>query len=128
MTSPSNLPELYHIVFFFMLLEIEYLFSMTLINFRLGNNPAPIDLRGLPLLGSRVANLPIAVIAANRPHYLFRMLRGLLTTPGVDPKMVTVYIDGFFDEPSAVAELFQVQAVEHTPVCSKNCRISQVYC
>ena len=70
-------------------------------------------------------HIPIAVIAANRPHYLFRMLRGLLTTPGVDPKMVTVYIDGFFDEPSAVAELFQVSVVEHTPICSKNCRISQ---
>lgn len=79
------------------------------------------------MLGSRVSDLPIAVIAANRPHYLFRMLRGLLTTPGVDPKMVTVYIDGFFDEPAAVAELFKVQAVEHTPVCSKNCRISQVH-
>lgn len=90
-------------------------------------NPAPIDLRGSPLLGSRVGSLPIAVIAANRPHYLFRMLRGLLSTPGVDPKMVTVYIDGFFDEPSAVAELFNVGAVEHTPICSKNCRISQHY-
>lgn len=90
-------------------------------------NPAPIDLRGSPLLGSRVANLPIAVIAANRPHYLYRMLRGLLTTPGVDPNMVTVYIDGFYDEPSAVAELFQVSVVEHTPICSKNCRISQHY-
>ena len=92
----------------------------------LGTNPAPIELHGAPLLGSRVGSLPIAVIAANRPHYLFRMLRGLLSTPGVDPKMVTVYIDGFFDEPSAVAELFNVAAVEHTPICSKNCRISQV--
>jgi len=90
-------------------------------------NPAPINLRGGDLLGSRVSSLPIAVIAANRPHYLYRMLRGLLTTPGVDPKMVTVYIDGFYDEPSAVAELFEVATVEHTPICSKNCRISQHY-
>lgn len=74
-----------------------------------------------------MAHLPIAIIAANRPHYLYRMLRGLLTTPGVDPAMVTVYIDGFFDEPSAVAELFKVATVEHTPICSKNCRISQVF-
>lgn len=101
--------------------------SSTFASFCTGTNPAPIDLRGSPLLGSRVAHLPIAVIAANRPHYLYRMLRGLLTTPGVDPAMVTVYIDGFFDEPSAVAELFKVATVEHTPICSKNCRISQVF-
>ena len=92
----------------------------------LGTNPASIDLRGVTLLGSRVANLPIAVIAANRPNYLYRMLRRLLTTPGVDPKMVTVFIDGFYDEPAAVAELLKVVIVEHTPICSKNCRISQV--
>lgn len=102
-------------------MEIEYHFLFTV-----GNHPAPIDLKGPFLPGSRVSSLPIAVIAANRPHYLFRMLRGLLTTPGVDPKMVTVYIDGFFDEPAAIAELFKVPAIEHTPVCSKNCRISQV--
>ena len=92
----------------------------------LGTNPAPITLFAPSLLGSRVANLPIAVIAANRPNYLYRMLRGLLSTPGVDPKMVTVYIDGFYDEPSAIAELFEVAVVEHTPIYSKNCRISQV--
>ncbi|XP_065655773.1 protein O-linked-mannose beta-1,2-N-acetylglucosaminyltransferase 1 isoform X1 [Hydra vulgaris] len=91
------------------------------------SSPAPINLKGTLLSNSHMEQVPIAVIAANRPHYLFRMLRGLLTTPGVDPKMVTVYIDGFFDEPSAVAELFQVSVVEHTPICSKNCRISQHY-
>ena len=93
-----------------------------------GTNPAPINLRGEPLANNNVENLPIAVIASNRPHYLFRMLRGLLSTPGVDPKMVTIFIDGFYDEPSAIAELFQVSVVEHMPICSKNCRISQVSC
>lgn len=91
------------------------------------NNPAPINLKGPRLKKSFVKQIPIAVIAANRPHYLYRMLRGLLDTPGVDSKLVTVYIDGFFDEPSAVAELFNVNYVEHTPICSKNCRISQHY-
>merc|ERR1719494_85236 len=90
-------------------------------------NPAPIDLRGPPLPGSRVNHLPIAIIAANRPHYLYRMIRGLLQVPGVEPSMVTVYIDGFYDEPVAVAELFKLSAVEHVPMCSKNCRISQHY-
>ena len=54
------------------------------------------------------------------------MIRGLLQVPGVEPSMVTVYIDGFYDEPVAVAELFKLSAVEHVPMCSKNCRISQV--
>lgn len=97
----------------------------TLFNFE-GTNPAPINLRGEPLPTNNVENLPISVIASNRPHYLFRMLRGLLSTPGVDPKMVTIFIDGFYDEPSAIAELFRVSVVEHMPLCSKNCRISQV--
>ncbi|XP_066915604.1 protein O-linked-mannose beta-1,2-N-acetylglucosaminyltransferase 1-like [Clytia hemisphaerica] len=90
-------------------------------------NPAPINLRGDPLTNNNIASLPIAVIAANRPNYLFRMLRGLLSKPGVDPSNVIVYIDGFFDEPSAIAELFKVSVVEHVPICSKNCRISQHY-
>eukprot|EP00794_Sanderia_malayensis_P017702 gene17702-19471_t len=90
-------------------------------------NPSPIDLKGEPLPNNRVSELPVAVIAADRPQYLYRMLRGLLTVRGADPKMVTVYIDGFFDEPAAVATLFNVKAVQHTPVCSKNCRIGQHY-
>ena len=84
-------------------------------------------MKGPPLLGSRVNHLPIAVIAANRPQYLFRMLRGLLQVPGVEASMVTVYIDGFHDEAVAVAELFKLSVVEHVPLCSKNCGISQVY-
>lgn len=91
-----------------------------------GKDPAPIDLKGEPLPNSRVADLPIAVIASNRPQYLYRMLRGLLSVPGSNPAMVTVYIDGFFDEPAAVSRLFNVKPVHHTPVCSKNCRIGQV--
>ncbi|XP_066918006.1 protein O-linked-mannose beta-1,2-N-acetylglucosaminyltransferase 1-like [Clytia hemisphaerica] len=90
-------------------------------------NPDPIDLKGALLPGSRVDDLPIAVVAANRPYYLYRMLSRLLKTPGVNPKMVTVYIDGFLDEPKAISELFNVAVVEHSPICSKNCRISQHY-
>ena len=47
--------------------------------------------------------------------------------PGSNPAMVTVYIDGFFEEPAAVSRLFNVKPIHHTPVCSKNCRIGQVY-
>ena len=113
------------IIIIIIVIIISWLMMLICLLF-LGKDPAPIDLRGDPLPGSRVAELPVAVIAANRPRYLYRMLRSLLTVRGADPKMVTVYIDGFFDEPAAVSNLFGVKAIQHTPVCSKNCRIGQV--
>ena len=91
-----------------------------------GNDPVPIDLQAEKLPGNTIADLPVAIIASNRPVYLYRMLRGLLTVPGADAKMMTVYIDGFFDEPAAVCKLLNVRAVQHAPICSKNCRIGQV--
>ena len=91
-----------------------------------GNDPVPIDLQAEKLPGNKITDLPVAIIASNRPVYLYRMLRKLLTVPGADAKMMTVYIDGFFNEPAAVCKLLNVRAVQHTPICSKNCRIGQV--
>ena len=91
-----------------------------------GENPEPIVLHGGPISNNLAGGLPIAVVAANRPAYLFRMLKRLLKTPGVNKDQVTVYIDGFFQEPKDVVELFGVSVVEHEPICSRNCRISQV--
>lgn len=34
------------------------------------------------------------------------MLRSLLSTSGVNPQMITVFVDGFYDEPLQVAKLF----------------------
>lgn len=91
-------------------------------------NFASIKLKGKSLPNNRIINLPVAVIAANRPLYLYRMLRKALTAQGADPKMFTVYIDGnTHKEPVAVAELFGLRVVQHEPICSKNCRISQHY-
>lgn len=95
-------------------------------NFPSGKDPVPIDFKMEALPGNKVADLPVAVIASNRPLYLYRMLRSLLSMPGADASMITVYIDGFFEEPAAVCKLFKVKSVHHTPVCSKNCRIGQV--
>ena len=62
-----------------------------------------------------VSDVPVAVIASNRPSYLFRMLRRLLSTPGANPDMIMVFIDGFFQEPMDVAELLGVKAMQvHT--------------
>ena len=54
------------------------------------------------------------------PH---RMLRGLLSASGANASMVTVYIDGFFQEPVEVASLFDIRAIQvglapfHTCCC-----------
>ena len=50
-----------------------------------------------------MADVPVAIIASNRPQYLYRMLRTLLSANGANPDMITVFIDGFYEEPQAVA-------------------------
>ncbi len=71
--------------------------------------------------------VPVAIIASNRPQYLYRMLRSLLSARGANPEMVTVFIDGFYAEPLAVAKLFGLRGVQHTPIGNRNARITQHY-
>ncbi len=40
--------------------------------------------------------------------------------------MITVFIDGFHEEPLAVTNLFGLRGVQHAPVGERNARISQV--
>ena len=75
--------------------------------------------------GSRV-ELPVLVMAGNRPQYLFRMLKTLRGVQGLIPSMVTVFIDGFFDEPALVAGLLGLKVEQHEGVSTKNSRICQV--
>ncbi|GFO13328.1 protein o-linked-mannose beta-1,2-n-acetylglucosaminyltransferase 1 [Plakobranchus ocellatus] len=89
--------------------------------------PAPITFQPADLPNNKVSTIPIAVIASDRPHYLYRMLQTLLSVPGANPKMVTVFIDGYFEEPLAVTELFGLRGIQHTPLGLKNARISQHY-
>ena len=70
--------------------------------------------------------LPVAIIASNRPNYLYRMIRSVLSAQGADPTKMTVFIDGYFEEPLAVSRLFGIRGIQHTPISSKNARISQV--
>jgi len=85
------------------------------------------DLIPDPDVANRIKDVPIAVIASNRPHYLYRMLRSLLSVSGVQVSQIVVFIDGYFDEPLEVAHLFGIQAIHHAPLGSKNARISQHY-
>ena len=91
------------------------------------NDPSPILFNPPPVLNNQIHNVPVAIIASNRPHYLYRMLRTLLSANGANPDMVTVFIDGFYDEPLAVAELFGLRGVQHAPIGVRNARISQHY-
>lgn len=63
--------------------------------------------------------------------YLFfktnSMLNSLLTANGVNRSMITIYIDGFFQEPYELAKLFALRVVQHKPVGEGNARISQHY-
>ena len=55
------------------------------------------------------------------------MLRSLLTSHGCNASMVTVFIDGYYEEPRQVARLFAVDSVQHTPQGRNSARISQHY-
>ena len=90
------------------------------------SNPAPIDLTSPPLSENRLSNIPVAVIASNRPYYLFRSLRSMLSAHGAKKELFTVFIDGFFEEPAAVAQLFGIKSVQHGPISTATARISQV--
>ncbi|PNF20203.1 hypothetical protein B7P43_G16411 [Cryptotermes secundus] len=82
---------------------------------------------GSKLVNNNVHDVPVAVVASNRPHYLYRMLRSLLSAHGANPEMITVFIDGYFEEPLEVTKLFGLQGTQHTPIGVKNTRISQHY-
>ncbi|XP_043096930.1 protein O-linked-mannose beta-1,2-N-acetylglucosaminyltransferase 1-like [Puntigrus tetrazona] len=90
-------------------------------------DPAPIEFNPDPLPSNKVYNVPVAVIAGNRPNYLYRMLRSLLSSHGVNPQMITVFIDGYYEEPMDVVDLFGLKGVQHTPISIKNARVSQHY-
>ena len=59
-----------------------------------------------------MSDIPVAIIASNRPQYLYRMLRSLLSADGANPSMITVFIDGFYAEPLAVARLFGLRGIQ----------------
>ncbi|CAL1276918.1 unnamed protein product [Larinioides sclopetarius] len=94
-------------------------------------DPAPLAFAPKEIENNRVRDVPVAIIASNRPHYLYRMLRSLLSAHGCNPEMITVFIDGYFEEPLEVTKLFGLRGIQviktHTPIGTKNARISQHY-
>lgn len=47
--------------------------------------------------------------------YITRTLKSVLNARGVNRHMITVHIDGYYDEPVEVARLLGVRAVQHMP-------------
>lgn len=92
----------------------------------LGEDPVTIELNPPPFLDGSRFKLPIAVMASNRPSYLLRMLLGLQKVEGLDPSMITVFIDGFWPEPASVTRLVGVRLEQHAGVSRQNARICQV--
>lgn len=95
------------------------------------SDPAPMSFAPDPIpdvaVARLVADIPIIVIASARPHYLYRMLRALMSASGVNPANIVVFIDGHFEEPQQVATLFGVRSFLMTPKGEKNGRISHHY-
>ena len=91
-----------------------------------GDNPLSLDFNPPPFQDGSRLTLPVAVMASNRPSYLLRMLLSLRTVEGLDTSLVTVFIDGFFDEPASVAKLFGLNVEQHAGAGRLNSRISQV--
>lgn len=77
--------------------------------------------------GSRI-DLPVLIMASNRPQYLFRMLQSLRRVQGLNVAMVTVFIDGFFEEPALLAGLYKLKVDQHEGISKRNARIAQVQC
>ncbi|XP_074595619.1 protein O-linked-mannose beta-1,2-N-acetylglucosaminyltransferase 1-like isoform X2 [Brevipalpus obovatus] len=91
------------------------------------NDPALLSFNPEPLPDNKVHDVPVTIIASNRPHYLYNMLRSLLSAQGSNKDMITVFIDGYFEEPLEVTKLFGLRGIQHTPIGVKNARISQHY-
>nr|XP_006014034.2 PREDICTED: protein O-linked-mannose beta-1,2-N-acetylglucosaminyltransferase 1-like [Latimeria chalumnae] len=67
------------------------------------------------LKDNKVYNVPVAVIAGNRPNYLYRTAEAC------------EFQNGGSQEPMDVVELFGLKGVQHTPISIKNARVSQHY-
>uniref|UniRef100_A0A8W8HMI1 Alpha-1,3-mannosyl-glycoprotein 2-beta-N-acetylglucosaminyltransferase n=1 Tax=Magallana gigas TaxID=29159 RepID=A0A8W8HMI1_MAGGI len=95
-----------------------------------------ISVLGLPLtvsdrssvIRSRgTAECVTATTPPNSHSIHLRMLVKLLGTSGVRADMITVFIDGFFQEPLEVTRLLGLRGIQHTPQGKKNARVSQHY-
>jgi len=79
------------------------------------------------LMNNNVAHVPVVIIASNRPRYLFRMLYKLVHVAGAERRMMTVFVDGFYNETRAVAEIFGLRVVFNQMQGENTWRLQQHY-
>ena len=91
------------------------------------DHPAPIAFAQSGPQSQRLDHLPVVVIASNRAHYLYRMLRSLLQARGLNSSLVTIFVDGFYEEPAQVGRLFNLRVIQQQPMGARSARISHHY-
>lgn len=52
--------------------------------------------------------------------FIYRTLKSVLNSRGVQRHMITVHIDGYYDEPLEVARLLGVRAISHMPAIGES--------
>ncbi|XP_053395814.1 protein O-linked-mannose beta-1,2-N-acetylglucosaminyltransferase 1-like [Mercenaria mercenaria] len=62
------------------------------------DNPQPLEFPQETLENGQILDVPVTVIASNRPQYLYRTLKTLLQTPGVPADKIIVFIDGIHEK------------------------------
>ncbi|XP_069939562.1 protein O-linked-mannose beta-1,2-N-acetylglucosaminyltransferase 1-like [Cherax quadricarinatus] len=75
--------------------------------------------------GVSLEELGVVVVAGNRPRYLYRLLRQLLTQPGVALKQVLVCVDGIYEETIKLLEVLDLEWRVHSPEGTGSPRISR---
>jgi beta-1,2-N-acetylglucosaminyltransferase len=78
-----------------------------------------------PLKG--LENIPVLIIAADRPKYLLRCIHHLLISNGVSKENIVVSIDGSYSETEAVATLFGIRSFQSKSEGTKSARVSRHY-
>ncbi|KAK7078239.1 Protein O-linked-mannose beta-1,2-N-acetylglucosaminyltransferase 1, partial [Halocaridina rubra] len=91
-------------------------------------DPAPLLYSPVELDGSTIPNVPLVVIASNRPTYLYRCLLSILRQAGGHLKRILVIIDGYHQEVRDLLRLLQVPFIEHKAEgINQSSRISDHY-
>nr|XP_045582810.1 protein O-linked-mannose beta-1,2-N-acetylglucosaminyltransferase 1-like isoform X2 [Procambarus clarkii] len=90
--------------------------------------PAPLTFHAPELEGSTILDVPLLVLASNRPTYLYRSLVTLLRQPGGTLARILVLVDGHHQEVADLLSLLQVQYEEQSSVgVSIGAKISDHY-
>eukprot|EP01137_Pigoraptor_chileana_P027764 Opistho-2@10714 len=80
-----------------------------------------------PFLDGTRSEIPVAIIAGNRPQYLRRSIQSVLMAYGADERMVSVHVDGSFPEVTSLVRVMGLRVYESKPRGEKNGRICNHY-